>query len=241
MWHYIEQTLLELQQLVFGSLVVFVVGAEFIHVQHVNERRLLPHRQRSHVSFALQFKTVSLSNQSVSYHLEQLEATNQRPDLAPAQEDLPQDGEIMEVPHVMGGALIDVGGGLLSDIIIHRRQDPHAEALEQLRALSIKSHASQTSAGAHLSEFIAGYEPGDRPPARTEEDSADGRLRTAGTSRDWASPGSAAAPGTALWGVRSSRLGEERSTRAPEPPLSGGSLSDEGLGTPGKCGTAEPD
>ncbi len=38
---YIEQTLLEVQQFVFGSLIVFVVRAELIHVQHVDQRRLL--------------------------------------------------------------------------------------------------------------------------------------------------------------------------------------------------------
>ncbi len=93
---------------------------------------------RSEICSALQLQ--SSSNQSTSYPLEQLESTNQRPDLAPAQQRLPQDGEIVEVPHVMGGALGDVGGGFLSDIISDRRQDPHAETRQQLGGLSIKPH-----------------------------------------------------------------------------------------------------
>lgn len=38
---HIKQTFLELQQLVFSPLVVFVVVAELVHLQHVDQGRFL--------------------------------------------------------------------------------------------------------------------------------------------------------------------------------------------------------
>lgn len=83
---YVQQTFLEMQELVFASLIIFVVVTEFIHVQHVNQRRLLSQKNPFNICQQLSFVIIDTVS---SYPLKQLESTNQRPDLAPVEEGLP--------------------------------------------------------------------------------------------------------------------------------------------------------
>jgi len=59
--------------------------------------------------------------------------------LAPPQSGLPDDGQVMKRPVVVPRRLLEVGGGLGHGDIISAGQHPHAQALQQLRPLSIKA------------------------------------------------------------------------------------------------------
>ena len=54
------------------------------------------------------------------------------PDITILQEEFPNDGQVMEVPHMLAQTLINVGSGLLSGGRIYRGQNPHREELQKL-------------------------------------------------------------------------------------------------------------
>ena len=75
-----------------------------------------------------------------AYPLEELEASYQRCDQALPEQGPPDDGQVVEVPLVVSGALMQLGGGLRGDDLIHRGQDPLTQALEEVRILSVQTH-----------------------------------------------------------------------------------------------------
>lgn len=87
------------------------------------------------------------------YLLEELEASQEGPHEAPAQERLPDDGKVVHGPFVMLRRLSQVGGGFLGGDIIDRGQHPHTKAQQQLCSLKTSGfehvctavHASQRS------------------------------------------------------------------------------------------------
>lgn len=72
------------------------------------------------------------------YPLEELEAPQKRLDLAFSQQCLPDDWQVMQVPRVVPGALVQVGGGLPGCDLINRGHHPDTQALEQVSLLTIK-------------------------------------------------------------------------------------------------------
>lgn len=72
-----------------------------------------------------------------SHPLEELEAPEEGPDAAPPQQRLPDDGQVVERPLVMVDVFVQVGGGFASSDVGDGGQNPHAEARQKLRPLSI--------------------------------------------------------------------------------------------------------
>lgn len=72
------------------------------------------------------------------YPLEELEASDEGPDVAPLQQRPPDDRQVVQAPQVVLRGLGQVGGGLPGCDVVDRGQDPHTQAGQQLRLLSIK-------------------------------------------------------------------------------------------------------
>lgn len=72
------------------------------------------------------------------YPQKELKSMYKWPDITILQEEFPNDGQVMEVPHMLAQTLINVGSGLLSGGRIYRGQNPHREELQKLWLLSIK-------------------------------------------------------------------------------------------------------
>lgn len=80
------------------------------------------------------------------YPLEELEASEEGPDVAPPQQRPPDDWQVVQRPLMVLGGFDQVGGGFGGSDVIDGGQHPHAQARQQPRPLSIKHEHVTVSA-----------------------------------------------------------------------------------------------